>query len=124
MEISYSNARIKEIAPREFETKPELICRNAYEQTVKKENLIVNRATAKVMYHIPDDVDVICIESEDTTVPTVAEILTASGLNMTQLSKRFKIPYKTIQHWVATGNEHRECPVYIRLMMQEILGLL
>jgi hypothetical protein len=32
MEISYSNARIKEIAPREFETKPELICRNAYEQ--------------------------------------------------------------------------------------------
>jgi hypothetical protein len=55
------------------------------------------------------------------TLMTVPEILTASGLNKTQLSKRFKIPYKTVQNWCASGKEHRDCPVYVRLMMQEIL---
>jgi transposase len=57
------------------------------------------------------------------TPMTVPEILTASGLNKTQLSKRFGIPYKTVQNWCADGKEHRECPAYVRLMMQELLGL-
>jgi hypothetical protein len=54
---------------------------------------------------------------------TVPEILSASGLNMTQLSTRFSIPYRTVQHWCTEGPEHRECPAYIRLMMQEILKI-
>lgn len=57
------------------------------------------------------------------TPMTIPEILAASGLNKTQLSKRFSIPYKTVQNWCAEGGEHRDCPVYVRLMMQEILKL-
>lgn len=54
---------------------------------------------------------------------TVPEILSASGMNKTELSKRFQIPYKTVRNWCTEGGERRECPMYVRLMMQEILGL-
>jgi hypothetical protein len=51
------------------------------------------------------------------------DILSASGMTKAALSRRFFIPYKTVQNWCATGREYRECPVYVRLMMQEILGI-
>jgi transposase len=54
---------------------------------------------------------------------TVSEILTASGMSKVELSRRFSIPYRTIQHWCSDGNDKRDCPEYIRLMMQEILKL-
>jgi hypothetical protein len=54
---------------------------------------------------------------------SVSEILTVARLTMTQLSKRFHIPYRTVQNWCADGKEHRECPAYVRLMMQELLNL-
>jgi hypothetical protein len=56
-----------------------------------------------------------------TNVPTVPELLAASGMNMAQLSRRFEIPYRTVQCWCAEGKEHRECPAYVRRMMQTIL---
>jgi hypothetical protein len=56
-------------------------------------------------------------------VLTIPDILTASHLTMIQLSKRFGIPYKTVQNWCTDGKEHRECPAYVRLMIMEILGL-
>ena len=51
---------------------------------------------------------------------TIREILTATGMTQTALAKRFDIPLRTVQNW-ATGQ--RECPVYIRKMMMEILGI-
>ena len=51
---------------------------------------------------------------------TIREILIATGMTQTALAKRFDIPLRTVQNW-ATGQ--RECPVYIRKMMMEILGI-
>lgn len=51
---------------------------------------------------------------------TIREILTAAGMTQTALAKRFDIPLRTVQNW-ATGQ--RECPVYIRKMIIEILRL-
>ena len=38
-----------------------------------------------------------------------------SGMNLTQFSKYFNIPYRTLQHW-----EHgtRQCPSYLLELMQ------
>lgn len=40
---------------------------------------------------------------------------TESGMNLTQFSKYFNIPYRTLQHW-----EHgtRTCPSYLLELMQ------
>ena len=45
------------------------------------------------------------------------EFLGEIGLTQTQLSRRFCIPLRTVQSW-ALGE--RECPAYVRLMMEEI----
>lgn len=41
---------------------------------------------------------------------TFADVRALSGLNMLQFSKRFNIPYRTIQSWEAG---ERKCPVYV-----------
>ena len=51
---------------------------------------------------------------------TIREILNITGMTQTALSKRFDIPLRTVQNW-ATGQ--RECPIYIRKMIIEILRL-
>lgn len=50
---------------------------------------------------------------------SVKEIIDEVGLNLTKLSKRFGIPYRTVQDWCAG---RRECTLYSRLMLQECLG--
>ena len=52
---------------------------------------------------------------------TIDSIMREYGLTQTKLSKRFGIPYRTIQNWVAVGVNHRECPDYILRMMNECL---
>lgn len=51
---------------------------------------------------------------------TVPEIAASAGLNITNMSIRFSIPYRTMQDWFL-GN--RPCSLSNRLMMQECLGL-
>lgn len=43
------------------------------------------------------------------------KLRTESGMNLTQFSKYFNIPYRTLQHW-----EHgtRQCPQYLLELMQ------
>lgn len=48
------------------------------------------------------------------------DLLLAMELSQTACSRRFEIPLRTVQHW-ATGD--RECPVYLRLMMAELIGI-
>lgn len=48
-------------------------------------------------------------------------IAAAAGLPHRQLAERFCIPYRTVEDWCA---ERRTPPDYVRLMMQECLGLL
>lgn len=52
---------------------------------------------------------------------SVKDIATTSGLSCRKLAERFGIPYRTIEDWSAGT---RECNLYIRLMMQECLGIL
>lgn len=51
---------------------------------------------------------------------TVPEIAKAAGLNITQMSARFAVPYRTMQDWFSGA---RECSLASRLMMLECLGL-
>ena len=55
-----------------------------------------------------------------TASMTVPEIAKAAGLNITQMSARFAVPYRTMQDWFAGA---RSCSLASRLMMQECLGL-
>lgn len=50
----------------------------------------------------------------------IKEIASAAGMSQRKLAERFGIPYKTIENW-STGR--RDAPAYIRMMMQECLGL-
>ena len=51
----------------------------------------------------------------------VREIVSAAGMTQTAFSEHFCIPRRTVEDWCRGV---RECPLYTRLMMQRILGLL
>lgn len=57
----------------------------------------------------------------DAAHRTVPEIAASAGLSCRKLAERFGIPYRTVEQWSAG---HRESALYLRLMMQECLGLL
>ena len=46
---------------------------------------------------------------------TFKEIRQASGMNLTQFSEYFGIPYRTIQHW---EQGTRQCPEYLLELIQ------
>lgn len=56
-------------------------------------------------------------QAASRTVPDIAAI---AGLNITNMSARFAVPYRTMQNWF---NGSRECILSTRLLMQECLGL-
>lgn len=51
---------------------------------------------------------------------SVKDICRMAGMTQTAVADRFHIPQRTFGNW-CTGS--RECPEYIRLMIQELLGL-
>lgn len=55
----------------------------------------------------------------DAVHRTVKQIAADAGLSQRKLAERFGIPYRTVENWCSGA---RECPVYVRLMMQEILA--
>ena len=57
----------------------------------------------------------------DAVHRSVKDIAAAAGLSQRKLAERFCIPYRTVENWCGG---HRECPDYVRLMMQELLGQL
>ena len=56
----------------------------------------------------------------DAAHRSVKEIAAAAGLSQRKLAERFAVPYRTMENWC--GGK-RECPVYVKMMMQELLGL-
>lgn len=52
---------------------------------------------------------------------SVRDIVAVSGLTQRAFAERFCIPIRTVEDW-CTGK--RECALYMRLMMQECLGIL
>ena len=57
----------------------------------------------------------------DAVNRAVKQIASDSGMSQRKLAERFCIPYRTVENWCSGA---RECPVYVRLMMQQILGIL
>lgn len=54
---------------------------------------------------------------------SVREIRAAAGMTQAELAAHFAMPKRTIENWEADGAAARSCAPYIRLMMQEALGL-
>ena len=50
------------------------------------------------------------------------ELISKIGITQSDCSRRFLIPLRTLSHWCSSGNDQRECPVYIRLMIAELTG--
>lgn len=57
----------------------------------------------------------------DAAHRSVREIAALSGLSQRKLAERFCIPYRTIEDWCRGLHNP---PDYVRLMMQECLGLI
>lgn len=51
---------------------------------------------------------------------SIKDIAAAAGMSNRKLAERFCVPYRTMEDWSAGKSS---CPIYIRLMMQEILGI-
>ena len=58
-----------------------------------------------------------------TTAERAKAIRKASRLTQAAFAERYGIPKRTIENWEADGAAARSCAPYIRLMMQEALGL-
>lgn len=52
---------------------------------------------------------------------SIKDIIKAADLNQSDLTRRFYIPLRTVQHWVAGT---RACPVYTKIMIADLLGLI
>lgn len=52
---------------------------------------------------------------------SIKDISNNAGLSNRRLAERFGIPYRTVENWSGGQNS---CALYVRLMMQEALGLL
>ena len=77
----------------------------------------------------PEDADLSVTASElvliwDAYHMTIRDLRTASGLSRMDFSRRFCIPIRTVENWECTGANARECPVYVRLLIAEALGLM
>lgn len=57
----------------------------------------------------------------DAAHRSVREIAAAAGLSHRKMAERFCVPYRTVENWCSGVND---CPVYTRIMMQQLLGLL
>lgn len=57
----------------------------------------------------------------DASRRSIKDICAAAGLSQRKFAEKFCIPYRTVENWCVGV---RECPIYVRLMMQQLLGLL
>lgn len=57
----------------------------------------------------------------DACKRSMKDIAAEVGLSHRKLAEKFCIPYRTMENWCGGQNE---CPTYVRLMMQECLGIL
>lgn len=55
---------------------------------------------------------------------TIRDLRTAAALSRSEFSRRFCIPIRTIENWECTGPNARECPVYVRLLIAEAIGMM
>lgn len=81
----------------------------------------LERTMWKLGYGLPDDWDYVGSVRQQTAYSrSVKDIAASAGISQRALARRFQIPYRTMEEW---GRGGRNCPLYIRLMMQECLNL-
>ena len=54
---------------------------------------------------------------------SVKELRATTGLSQAAFGRRFLIPRRTIENWESTKVPN-ECPLYIRMLIADVLGLL
>lgn len=59
--------------------------------------------------------------AKDIETMDFRELLELMGMTQTACARRFRLPLRTINNW-AQGR--RPCPLYIRLMMAELTGII
>ena len=91
--------------------------RDAYVSDISMSSMWEDDETSE----IPPERIAVLGEIYDACHRSVKDIASAAGLSNRKLAERFCIPYRTVEDWSAGK---RECAVYLRLMMQECLGLL
>ena len=77
----------------------------------------------------PEDADLSVTASELVLIweaydMTIRDLRTAAALSRSEFSRRFYIPIRTIENWECTGANARECPVYVRLLIADAIGLM
>lgn len=79
------------------------------------------RDFCKLVDNAPDINTVLRLNEQKAALArSVPDIAAAAGLSHRKLAERFGIPYRTMEAW-CSGD--RQCAPYVRLMMQECLGL-
>ncbi len=52
------------------------------------------------------------------------ELRAVTGLSQVAFGRRFLIPRRTVENWETAGANHTDCPLYTRMMIADLLGLL
>lgn len=55
---------------------------------------------------------------------TAKELRAVTGLSQVAFGRRFLIPCRTVENWETAGANHTDCPLYTRMMIADLLGLL
>ena len=84
-------------------------------------SIFQSQESDEFLFEIPDEYILEIGSLYDAARQCVKEIAAEAGISQRALAERFAIPYRTVENWCANV---RECPVYVKLMMQEVLGLL
>lgn len=76
-----------------------------------------------------EDADLIAIASDvgriwDAYHMTAKELRAVTGLSQVAFGRRFLIPRRTVENWETAGANHTDCPLYTRMMIADLLGLL
>lgn len=108
-------------------TDKEYLCCVSEVEFYSDRDAYISDLALSTMWDDPEDADIPAERLEalgeiwDAYHRNVKEIAAAAGLSCRKLAERFCIPYRTMEEWSAG---RRESPVYVRMMMQECLGLI
>lgn len=55
---------------------------------------------------------------------SIKELRSATGMSQVAFAERFLIPRRTVENWESSSANSRDCPLYTRMMIADLLGLL
>lgn len=75
------------------------------------------------------DIDLVAIADQlgmiwDAYHMSVKDLRAVTGLSQVAFAERFLIPRRTVENWESSSANSRDCPLYTRMMIADLLGLL